>query len=45
MENFNRHSSLDVKINDLKVQFDDFVALNNINVSLHVHEYVIESKL
>ena len=31
MESFNHHSSFDVKINNLKVQFDDFVALNNIN--------------
>ena len=39
MENFNHHSSLDVKINNLKVQFDDFVALNNINVNIKAGEF------
>ena len=39
MENFNHHSSLDVKINNLKVQFDDFVALNNINVNIQAGEF------
>ena len=39
MENFNHHSSLDVKINNLKVQFDDFVALNNINVNINAGEF------
>ena len=39
MENFNHHSSLDVKIDNLKVQFDDFVALNNINVNIKAGEF------
>ena len=39
MENFNHHSSLDVKINNLKVQFNDFVALNNINVNIKAGEF------
>ena len=39
MESFNHHSSLDVKINNLKVQFDDFVALNNINVNIKAGEF------
>ena len=39
MESFNHHSSFDVKINNLKVQFDDFVALNNINVNIKAGEF------
>ena len=39
MESFNHLSSLDVKINNLKVQFDDFVALNNINVNIKAGEF------
>ena len=39
MENFNHHSSFEVKINNLKVQFDDFVALNNINVNIKAGEF------
>ena len=39
MENFNQHSSFDVKINNLKVQFDDFVAINNINVNIKAGEF------
>ena len=39
MEIFNHHSSFDVKINNLKVQFDDFVALNNINVNVKAGEF------
>ena len=39
MESFNHHSSFEVKINNLKVQFDDFVALNNINVNIKAGEF------
>ena len=39
MESFNHHPSFDVKINNLKVQFDDFVALNNINVNIKAGEF------
>ena len=39
MESFNHNSSFDVKITNLKVQFDDFVALNNINVNIKAGEF------
>lgn len=39
MESFNHHPSFDVKITNLKVQFDDFVALKNINVNIKAGEF------
>mgnify|MGYP001193747515 CR=1 FL=1 len=39
MNSYNKHSSFDVKIKNLKVQFDNFVAINDINVNVKAGEF------